>query len=68
MNYQGTGQNLEESTFNTVPRPRSFQVAGIDGCKAGWFVAVISAIKGIYASKEEKCKYSKITSFYEQYL
>jgi len=45
MNCQGKGQNPEESTFNTVPRPRSFQVAGIDGCKAGWFVAVVSVME-----------------------
>lgn len=24
---------------------QSFQVAGVDGCKAGWFVAIVSAIK-----------------------
>lgn len=45
MNYQGTGQNPAGSTFNTVSRPRSFQVAGIDGCKAGWLVAVVSAME-----------------------
>ena len=45
MNCQGTGQNPAESTFNTVSRPRSFQVAGIDGCKAGWFAAISSTTK-----------------------
>ena len=24
---------------------QSFQVAGVDGCKAGWFVAVVSAVE-----------------------
>jgi len=45
MNCQGTGQGTVKGNFNTVPRPRSFQAAGIDGCKAGWFVAVVSAME-----------------------
>jgi len=45
MNFQGTSQDTVKSNFNTVPRPRSFQVAGVDGCKAGWFVAVVSAME-----------------------
>ena len=31
--------------FKTIIEPKSFQVAGIDGCKAGWFVAVVSAME-----------------------
>ncbi len=57
MNYQGTGQNSAESTFNTVPRPRSFQVSGIDGCKAGWFVAVVSVME-IDNSRDKNCFYA----------
>ncbi len=45
MNYQGTGQSPVESIFNTVPRPWPFHVAGVDGCKAGWFVAIASLTK-----------------------
>ena len=45
MNCQGTSRDTVKSNFYTVPRPRSFQVAGIDGCKAGWFVAVVSAME-----------------------
>lgn len=45
MNRHGTDENPAKSIFNTVPAPPSFQVAGVDGCKAGWFVAVVSATK-----------------------
>ena len=57
MNYQGTGQNPAESTFNTVQRPRSFQAAGIDGCKAGWLVAVVSAMK-VVTGASTTCVYA----------
>jgi len=57
MNYQGTGQNPAWSTFNTVSRPRSIQVAGIDGCKAGWFVAVVSAME-VGTGVSTTCVYS----------
>jgi hypothetical protein len=42
MNCQGTNQNPAKSIFNAVSTPRSFQVAGVDGCKAGWLVAIVS--------------------------
>jgi len=35
MNCQDIGQDTVESNFNTVPRPRAFQVAGIDGLCLG---------------------------------
>jgi predicted RNase H-like nuclease len=28
-----------------MPTPQSFQVAGVDGCRGGWFVAVASALQ-----------------------
>lgn len=38
-------QTSTKGIFCTVSKPRSFQVAGVDGCKAGWLVAVVSAMK-----------------------
>ncbi len=36
---------MQREVFKTINEPKSFQVAGVDGCKAGWFVAVVSAMK-----------------------
>jgi predicted RNase H-like nuclease len=45
MNCRGNNQTLAKGIFNTMSTPRSFQVAGVDGCKAGWFVVIASAEK-----------------------
>jgi len=45
MNCGGITQTSAKFIFNTMSTPRSFQVAGVDGCKAGWLVAVVSAMK-----------------------
>ena len=45
MNCRGTNQTRAKSIFNTVSTPRSFQVAGVDGCKGGWLVAIVSVME-----------------------
>lgn len=37
--------NVQREVFKMTREPKSFQVAGVDGCKAGWLVAVVSAMK-----------------------
>lgn len=36
---------MQQEVFKKIIEPKSFQVAGVDGCKAGWFVAVVSAME-----------------------
>lgn len=45
MNCGGITQTSAKGFFNTVSKPRAFQVAGVDGCKPGWLVAVVSAME-----------------------
>jgi predicted RNase H-like nuclease len=43
--------------------PKSFQVAGVDGCKAGWFVAVVSVLE-IDTIREKTCVYYVLQKFW----
>lgn len=48
---------VQQEVFKTIREPKSFQVAGVDGCKAGWFVAVVSVME-IDNSRDKTCIYA----------
>jgi predicted RNase H-like nuclease len=48
---------VQQEVFKTIREPKSFQVAGVDGCKAGWFVAVVSVTE-INDSRSKTCVYA----------
>ena len=71
MNRNVTKRIPTKSIFNTLSTPRSFQVAGVDGCKAGWFVAVVSTTKETsqaHAPRVFKLKYTLVASTFTEVL
>jgi len=43
-----------------MPEPKSFQVAGVDGCRAGWFVAIASVTRQNRAEAHDEFKLENV--------